>query len=146
MTIEMTLAIANLVESLKNDDLNTTIELTNYINNNITQLDEELNSVLFGDGNFPIIHDSLDYLLENALFLKDTDVIVFRRKIKRIVKNRDKDAIKKFIQDFFSNKIQENLVEYKSFYIDLISMGNLLEDKDLYLKIKEYIQQKGEIN
>lgn len=146
MTIEMTLAIANLIESLKNDDLNTIIELTNYINNNITQLDEELNSVLFGDGNFPIIHDSLDYLLENALFLKDIDVIVFRRKIKRIIKNRDKDAIKKFIQDFFSNKIQENLIEYKSFYIDLISMGNLLGDKDLYLKIKEYIQQKGEIN
>ena len=43
MPLEITLAIADLIEALKNNNLEETIKLTNYLNNNINFINEELN-------------------------------------------------------------------------------------------------------
>ena len=146
MSIEITLTIADLSQALKDNDLDKTIELTNYLNNNIDLIPEKLNYIFYGDGNFPIVHESFDYILNNAKFLEDTKVIIFRRQIKKIINNQDKIKAKNFIIDVLSNNFDENLILYKTFYNDLIAMGNLVDDYNFLPEIKEYIEEKGEVN
>lgn len=142
LNAENGLIVVELIEALNNDDLNTTKQLVEILNTKIDIIGYIDYLIFSGSGNFSLENKSVNYLLCNALFLKDADLYIFRREVRRLMIKNNKENIRNFILQ----ELQPNhkLKNSETFFSDLILLSNMLDEKEITDKIKNYMKEEVE--
>jgi hypothetical protein len=139
--IEVTIKAIDLLEAIKNNDLEKTINLVNWLNLNFQPVEglltlNELISFHEILESLKKTNESFEYALYNLNGIENKDEMLWHVTIMKLVQNSNEDEIKAFILSILKN---EEVLKYQRGA--LVRLSVVIDDYDLLRKVRAKIAE-----
>lgn len=143
MNSDIAVVILELSKAIREDNLELTQEKVLILNNNLDKIVDGIDDLITaGDyGNISLDNQSFNYVLDNALFLTFKDLYKFRRKVRKLLLQRDEELIKNFILEII-NEDSSKYKEMETFYEDLILLTSQINDEEIFNTVKIFLESQ----
>lgn len=134
---EIMVSIINLIEDIKNNNLENAKTQVDFLNQNFSQTEDfgTLNDFIpFFDLSNLYNNETLEYAVNNLNNIYNNKKIKWNILVRNLIKTQDKQQINNFLNEYSE---EENLLNYQ--YTSLIQLAAIVDNWNILTKLREKI-------